>query len=185
MTLGEGNRVGRLPGPAPRLDIDDLIFRVRALAQAHPFSPRAYRYVNDMVARERTSQPVSDLGIWAGHAVTAGYCLRCVEEDEAGRVIDRPPQFLPDDLDEAATRIAGLIRTEGAEPYLLSPEDRLVEALDRLIGGEVERRLGHWEGTIDEDSWREIEEYLAWWVVKGYALRVAERFTPAPEGSQA
>lgn len=156
------------------LELEDLIFRTRALGQAHPFTPRVYRYVNAVVARERTTQPVPELGIWAGHAITAGYCLRRVEEEDTGSVAELIPGSLPDDLDGAATRIAELIRTEGAGPYLLYPEDHVVEALDRLIGGEVDRRLSHWEGTIDEDSWHEIEGYLAWWTIKGYALRIAD-----------
>ena len=167
------------------LELEELIFRSRALGQSHPFSPRAYRYVNQIIARERTSQPVPELGIWAGHAITAGYCLRRVEEDDAGGDVGEAPDSLPDDLDEAATTIAGMIRTEGAGPYLLYPEVRLVEALDRLIAGEIERRLGHWDGTIDEKSWRGIEEYLAWWVVKGYALRAAEGLVPEPSNDRA
>ena len=162
------------------LGIDELLFRARALGQAHPLSPRAYRYVNEIVARERTSQPVPEIGTWAGHALTAGYCLRRVEEDDTGRRTDVAPEPLPQDLDEAATRIAERLRTDGAEPYVLYPEPYVVEALDRLIAGEIGRRLAHWEGTIEEEAWRELEEYIAWWTVKGYALRVAEGLVPGP-----
>lgn len=157
------------------LDLDQLIFRTRALGQAHPFSKRAYAYVNRTVARQRLDQPIPELGIWAGHALTNGYCLRRVEEDEMGRVLGPEAGWLSDDLDEAATRLTALLRTDGAESYLLWPEERVTAALDRLIEGEVERRLTHWAGTINDEAWAEIAEYIAWWVVKGYALRVVEQ----------
>jgi hypothetical protein len=50
----------------------------------------------------------------------------------------------------------------------------VIEALDRIIAGEIERRLSHWEDTIDQQTWEELEDYIAWWVIKGYAMRVAE-----------
>lgn len=169
-------RLGKTDPDAERLDFEDLIFRARALAQAHPFSPHAYRYVNRIVARERTSQPVMELGIWAGHAITAGYCLRRTEEQDTGRTLEEPPEALGDDLDEAATRVAELLRTEGVGPYLLYEEERVVDALDHLIAGEIDRRLSHWQDQIDDESWHEIEEYLAWWLVKGYGLAVVDHF---------
>lgn len=173
------NALGKTSPGAQWLDFDDLIFRARALGQAHPLSPQAYRYVNRIVARERTSQPVEELGIWAGHAITSGYSLRRVEEQDTEETLEELPEALGEDLDEAATRVAELLRTEGAKPYLLYAEDRVVEALDHLIAGEIERRLSHWEGQIDDGSWHEIEEYLAWWVIKGYALAVVDHFLSA------
>lgn len=165
------------------LDLHSLIFRTRALGQTHPFTPRAYRYLNARVTQERKVQPAEELGIWAGNAITVGYCLRCVEESDVGRVIDAAPEQLPDDFDAAASHIAQLIRTEGAEPYLLYPEERVVEALDQLIMGELERRLGAQdaavEGRAGEGS-EDITEYLAWWVIKGYALRVADHLISEP-----
>lgn len=165
------------------LELEALIFRTRALGQTHPFTPRAYRYLNARVMRERKEQPVESIGIWAGNAITVGYCLRCVEEDDTGRIVDTPPEPLPDDFDAAASHIAQLIRTEGAEPYLLYPEEHVVGALDQLIMGELERRLGVQdavvEGRAGEES-EDITEYLAWWVIKGYALRVADHLVPEP-----
>lgn len=166
------------------LDLDTWIFRSRALGQAHPFTPRAYRQVNAMVMREREAQISEEIGVWAGHAITVGYCLRVVEEYHAGEVEADPAASasLPGDLDEASTYLAQLVRTEGAEPYLLSDEDHLVDALDRMIQGEVERRLGVREqSSLDDASWEQMEEYLAWWTIKGYALRVVERFLPEDE----
>lgn len=158
------------------LDIEPLVFRARALGQTHPFSPRAYRYLNDRVARERKAQPREELGIWAGNAITVGYCLRRVEEEDTGRLVDIAPEPLADDLDAAANHIASLIRTEGAEPYLLYPEEHVVAALDHIIMGELERRIGSQDAALDgrADASGDVVEYLSWWVIKGYALCVAD-----------
>lgn len=161
------------------VDLDDPVVRANALAQTHPYSPLAFRYVTSMIARERSSQPVEELGVWAGHALTAGYCLRRVEEDQLGRSLPVLPEDLPGDLDEAARHVAGLIRTEGAEPYLLLPEREVVTRMDRMIAVQIDRRAAHWRDLVSADSYAEICEYLAWWVIKGYALRVVEPvFTP-------
>lgn len=172
------------------LDLHELIFRARALVQTHPFSPRCYRYLNETIARERTSQPSPELGIWAGHGLTAGYCLRRVEETDTGQQPQSDGSELPRDLDAAATQVAGQIRTGEADAYMLYPEERVVTALDTMIAGEIERRLSHWDGTVDDDTWAELEEYVAWWVIKGYALRVADGLladevgsAPGPEGA--
>ncbi|HVM00724.1 MAG TPA: hypothetical protein VM324_15655 [Egibacteraceae bacterium] len=164
-------------------DLHELIFRTRALGQSHPFTPRGYRYLNARVAQERKTQPAEELGIWAGNALTVGYCLRCVEEQDVGRIIDTPPEPLPADFDAAASHIAQLIRTDGAEPYLLYPEEHVVAALDHLIMGELERRLGGLDAAVEGragESSADITEYLAWWVIKGYALRVADHLVPEP-----
>lgn len=155
--------------------MDDIVFRTRALAQAHPLSTAASTYVNATVTREKTEQPTTEIGIWAGAALTVGYCLRKVEEVD--RFGQHPPGVdAPDPavLDRTAQDIAGAIRTGTGGRYLLNPEDFVVDALDRLIAGEIDRRLEHWRDTIGPETEREIEEYLAWWVIKGYALRTAE-----------
>ncbi|MDP3983953.1 MAG: hypothetical protein Q8Q52_02960 [Acidimicrobiia bacterium] len=155
--------------------MDDLVFRTRALAQAHPLSAAASTYVNTTVARERTRQPAPEMGFWAGAALTVGYCLRKVEEVD--RFGHHPPAAREPDptvLDRTAQVIAGAIRTGTAERHLLNPEGLLVAALDRLIAGEIDRRLEHWRDTIPVEAERELEEYLAWWVIRGYALRAAE-----------
>jgi hypothetical protein len=56
----------------------------------------------------------------------------------------------------------------------LGDEDVTVAALDRIIASEVTRRLQNWREDIDDEAWAELEEYITWWAVKGYALRVAE-----------
>lgn len=162
------------------VDLDDWVVRARALAQTHPFRPVAYRYMKAAIQDERETQPAEEIAEWAGYALTVGYCVRAVEEDTGERRADAPPPDLPDDLEEATTHVAGLLRTEGAEPYLLSDEDAVVEALDRMIGGEIERRLGELGEGLDAESLAELEDYLAWWVIKGYALRTVERQVPLP-----
>ncbi len=162
---------------------ESRVFRARALAQAHPLSPGAHRYVNRVVARERTSQPQAEIGIWAGHALTTGYCLRAVSE--ADGLEDRLEPVVDDFdiLERASSGLAAAIRTTGAEHLHHLPEPVIVADLDEIIAGEIDRRLDHWKGTVDEATWRELEEYVAWWVIKGYALRAVE--TGAGLGAEA
>jgi hypothetical protein len=164
------------------LTAEDMAYRARALAQAHPLTHLARQLVDRSVAQQRMSQPVPEIGIWAGAAAIGGYCLRRVEESEVG--LDLQPaeeQLLPDldTLDETTSQIAAELRAEGAGGHMLADEDRNIDALDRIIASEVSRRLDHWKDDVDEAAWAELEEYLTWWVVKGYALRTAERATGA------
>ncbi len=160
-----------------------MAYRARALAQAHPLTALARRYLDAMVARERTSQPVPEIGIWAGAALLNGYCLRRVEEEENGVHLEVAPEpdTFPDleHLDQVAIDVAAALRTEGAGGHILGDEHMVVDALDDLVRSDVERRLDHWRDSIDDKAWAELEEYLTWWVVKGYALRVAETLTGA------
>lgn len=183
---GAAGSPGGAPGPADHgapghLTAEDLAYRSRALAQAHPLTHLARSYVDRAVAEQRTSQPIPEIGIWAGAAAIGGYCLRRVEESESGLEL-APADGEPPDLDaleEATSGIAADLRSEGGGGHLLGDEDRTVEALDRIIASEVSRRLDHWKDDVDQAAWAELEEYLTWWVVKGYALRVAERATGA------
>ena len=153
------------------------MFEARALAQSHPLTPLAKRYIDEAIAQQRLDQPVPEIGIWAGYALTNGYCLRRVEENAAGLVL-APPEGADVELkklDEEAERVAADLRGEAASRHVLQDEEAVIAALDRIIGGEVERRLDHWRDSIDDKAWAELEEYITWWVVKGYALRVAER----------
>jgi hypothetical protein len=164
------------------LTAEDMAYRARALAQAHPLTSLARQYVDRAVADQRTSQPVPEIGIWAGAAAIGGYCLRRVEESEVGLELTAADDAdLPDldALDEATSRIAAELRVEGAGGHMLGDEDRNIEGLDRIIASEVSRRLDHWKDDVDQAAWDELEEYLTWWVVKGYALRTAERATGA------
>lgn len=162
------------------LALDDIVFRTRALAQAHPLSRPAQAYLKRMVSEQQEQQPAPEFGIWAGYALTVGYCLRRVEESDADGTLAAPPG-LPVDLDELSTEIGDRIRTDQAEGLLFYPEPLVVSALDRIIAGEVERRLSHGSDQIDRDTFEQLEAYLAWWTIKGYALRVAEQVhDPAP-----
>ncbi|HEX2117961.1 MAG TPA: hypothetical protein VHF91_02160 [Acidimicrobiales bacterium] len=160
---------------------EDLAYRARALAQAHPLTALARQFLDRAVAEERTSQPMPEIGMWASAAALGGYCLRRVEETEAGMDLAATDDDLPDldALEEATARVAGELPEEGAGGHLLGDEDRTIEALDRIIASEVSRRLDNWKEDVDGAAWGELEEYLTWWVVRGYALRVAETVTGA------
>ncbi|HEX2272359.1 MAG TPA: hypothetical protein VHG90_00615 [Acidimicrobiales bacterium] len=178
---------GPPPGDGPAaagggvaLGAEELAYRARALAQTHPLTPLAKRYLDQAVAVQRTSQPVPEIGVWAGASLLCGYCLRRVEEDGAGLRLQAVEEGvdLPDheQLDQAAAQIAAELRTDDAGGHLLSRDpDAVIDALDRIIFSEVRNRLDHWKDSIDQKAWEELEEYITWWVVKGYALRVAER----------
>ena len=158
-----------------------LAFKARALAQSHPLTPLAKRYIDRAVADQRMSQPIAEIGIWAGYALTNGYCLRRVEEDAAGLVLGPSDSAEPDldRLEEEAGRIAADLRTDEGPRHILGDDRETIEALDHIIASEVERRLDHWRDSVDEAAWAELEEYITWWAVKGYALRVAEMATGA------
>ncbi len=160
-----------------------LVFEARTLAQGHPLTPLALRYVNRAIAQQRLDQPIVEIGIWAGYALTNGYCLRRVEEHATGLVLAAAEgvdlDLDLDRLDEEAARIAAELRGAEAGRHILGDEEETIAALDSIIAGEVERRLDHWRDSVDEAAWAELEEYIAWWVVKGYALRVAEMSTGA------
>ena len=163
---------------------EELSYRARALAQAHPMTPLAKRYLDQAVAVQRTSQPVPEIGIWAGAAILCGYCLRRVEEEDAGVRLEvvGEDDALPDleQLDETAGRVAADLRTDDAGGHFLTDDpDAVIDALDRIIFSEVQNRLDHWRESIDDKAGEELEEYIPWYVVKGYALRVAETLTGA------
>lgn len=151
---------------------EDAAFLARALAQTHPLSGAASRYVEQAVAQQRLEQSLPEIGIWAGAALIDGYCLRRVEEEDEGAV--PPSSDEPADLnalERTATRIAADVRTGALG------EEATIAALDRLIAAQADRRLEHWRDDVGEAAWAELEEYLTWWVVKGYALRLAEATT--------
>ena len=153
----------------------DLVFRTRALAQAHPLSSFGHRYMRWIVDRERGVQIHPDMGEWAGHALTVGYCLRKVEEvDVAGTHPATPEKTDLRAADESANEVATRLRTTGLGASALFPEAELIQTLDQLILGEIDRRLDQWRNTTTPEIWRQLEDYLAWWVIKGYSFRVVE-----------
>lgn len=165
---------------------EELAFKARALAQAHPLSEHARRFVNMVTGEQRTSQPLPEIGIWAGAAVIEGYCLRRVEEAEAvvevdGRALVEAIWLGTEEdgrreeiLEQATNQVAERLRTGAADSVFYAGSLRTEGALDRLIFSQVQRRLEHWRDTIDDAAWKELEEYITWWTVKGYALRCAE-----------
>jgi hypothetical protein len=156
------------------LTAKDLAYRARALGQAHPMTPLAKRFTDEAIAEQRRSQPMAEIGMWAGAAMLGGYCVRRVEESEAGFEAPVPQDIELSELDREVTRVADELRDGGPVPFLLGDADLVVETLDRIVASEVHRRLDNLEDNVDEGAWSELEEYLAWWVVRGYALRVAE-----------
>ncbi|MBW3643605.1 MAG: hypothetical protein KY447_11900 [Actinobacteria bacterium] len=165
---------------------EELAKRARALAQAHPLTPLARRYQQQTVTSEGASQPLAEIGIWAGAALLAGYCLRRVEESEAGLVLEAVERDSPvvegvDDLDELvarATEIASEVRA-GIGGHVLGGDERVIRALDLIVASEVDKRLHNWRENFDQPAWTEFEQYMTWWVVQGYAVRVAEMVTGA------
>lgn len=170
--------------PADGMNAEDMAYRARALAQAHPLTTVAKRYLDRAVEDQSRSQPLPEIGRWAGAALLTGYCVRRVEEEELGL---RPGDDVIavadlDELDETAARIAGELRDSGSAAVsrvTLGHETdqqaaRVVAALDRVVSSEVSRRLDNWRDSVDEKAWAELEDYICWWVVRGYALRAAE-----------
>lgn len=156
----------------------DIPFRARALAQAHPLTEQAAAYRESVIAIERSTQPMPEFADWAATAFLAGYCVRRVEEADAaeesmvafGRFVDDRDQ-----LGASAARVADDLRNgRPAGIDLLDPS--LIESvLDTIIASEIDKRREHWREHVSDKDWSVFEEYIAWWVIHGYALRAGER----------
>ncbi|MEO7119085.1 MAG: hypothetical protein ABIZ34_08955 [Candidatus Limnocylindrales bacterium] len=186
----------------------DLAFRARALAQAHPLSAAVQRIVNRAVAEERNTQAVAEAGVWAGSALTQGYCLRRVEEAHAGAGDVRVEPTCVDDGPVAVRAVdagrveASVVAARAVDAGTVSDlTDEALEAaavdvadavragrtsdltrtaLNLLVAAQVENRFEQWRDELDGAALGEIEQYITWWVVKGYSLRAAET---APAGA--
>lgn len=152
----------------------DLCFTARALAQTHPMTEAAARYRQDRFEEERTRQPVPELADWASTALLVGYCLRRAEERAAG--IDVLPAATADP--EAIVSACEVIRTGDPQVVTLLSAATTVAALDRLIASELDKRREHLREQLADDDWRELEDYIAWWVVHGYGVRATECSRP-------
>ncbi len=156
----------------------DIPFRARALAQAHPLTETALAYREAVIAVERKTQPLPEFSQWAATAFLVGYCVRRVEEaDAAEESAVAFGHFVEDHelLSASAARIADDLRNgRPAGTDLLDP-DGIESALDTVIGSEISKRTEHWREHVNDADWLVFEEYVAWWVVHGYALRAAER----------
>lgn len=165
------------------LKADEIAYRSRALAQSEPFTLLARRYLDKAMETERTEQP-GNFSIWANAAFTKGYCVRRVEEDDSAlEFVQSPDDAMPPAEDVAAKtdEIAGALRSDddALHQYLIADEDRLLDALDQIIGSEVRVRLDNASSPMSARARAELEDYLTYWVVKGYALRAAEQATGA------
>jgi len=163
---------------AAELDVDDLCFTARALAQSHPMTETSHHYRQACSERERWQQPVTELGDWAGTALLVGYCLRRSEEQRvhASQLADPPEPHSEIDLEEVAA-LSESLAVGDADSVTLLPATVTVAALDRIIASELDKRNEHLREQLDDGEWAELEDYIAWWVIHGYALRASERGT--------
>jgi hypothetical protein len=164
------------------LEAEQMAFAARALAQSHPFTPLAKKMVDAAMQEEREAQP-GDFAVWAVAALTKGYCVRRVEEDDAGLVLTGAGEdVLPEagEVQEAAVRIMSALQTPDAPlDFVLADPERLLEVLDRIIGSEVRNRLDNAPTNLSSLGRAELEDYLTYWVIRGYGLRTAELATGA------
>jgi len=80
----------------------------------------------------------------------------------------------PDDLALAIAAAAESLRAGKAERVTLLDPDATISALDRVIATELDKRREHLREQLDDQEWSELEDYIAWWTVHGYALRAVE-----------
>jgi hypothetical protein len=165
------------------LNADQVAYQARALAQSDPFTLLGRKILQEAMEKERKDLP-GNVSVWANSAFTKGYCVRRVEEDDAGHeFVAAPAESLPepDEVNEAADTIATALRsdTDDLHEHLLGDEDRLLDTLDQIIGSEVRNRLDNVSSTLSSRARIELEDYITYWVVRGYAVRVAELATGA------
>ncbi len=162
-------------GAADEGGVSDLCFAARALAQSHAMTEAAHRYRQECVESERSRQRASELADWAGTALLVGYCLRRTEEQRVGT--EPPAEAAPAGGEIDLVRVAALseaLRVGDADRVSLLPAQVTVAALDRIIATELDKRQEHLREQLDDEGWSELEDYIAWWVIHGYALRASE-----------
>ena len=176
--------------------VDDLCFTARALAQTHPMTEAAHRYRQRCHQTERARQPVTEPADWASTALLVGYCLRRAEEQRAGSesaaaeeqragTEAEPADAGLDHLAPAMAAVAESLRAGEAERVTLLAPAVTIAALDRVIATELDKRREHLREQLDDRQWSELEDYIAWWSVHGYALRAAETgLSPAPAAAE-
>jgi len=163
----------------------ELCFAARALAQSHPMTEPARRYQQHCFVTERDRQPLTDFADWATTALLVGYCLRRVEEEKAemapnvARCDEHGDGWSTDEshrrLAEAANTVAHQLRLGDADSVTLLDSPVILAALDRLIATELDKREENVREQLNQADWDDLEAYIAWWVVHGYALRSAEK----------
>ena len=154
--------------------VDELCFVARALAQTHPMTEAAHRYRQRCHETERSRQPVAEPADWASTALLVGYCLRRAEEQRARAEPVEADSAGPGDLAAAVAAAAESLRSGEAGRVTLLDSDITVSALDRVIATELDKRQEHLREQLDDQEWSELEDYIAWWTVHGYALRAVE-----------
>ena len=159
---------------APAVTVDDLCFTARALAQTHPMTEAAHRYRQQCHRTERSRQPAPEPADWASTALLVGYCLRRAEEQQATAKPASGRTEPAGDLSGAIAAAAESLRTGEAERVTLLDPAVVVSALDRVIATELDKRQEHLREQLDDAEWSELEDYIAWWTVHGYALRAVE-----------
>ena len=152
-------------------DVTDLCFAARALAQTHPMGEAPHRYRQECMERERERQRVAEPADWAGTALLVGYCLRRAEEQRASAERRDPTAGIDE---ERVAEVSEALRMGDADRVSLLPAAVTVEALDQIIATELDKRREHLREQLDDEAWSELEDYIAWWVVHGYALRASE-----------
>ena len=161
---------------------DQMAYRSRALAQSEPFTELARRLMSEWMQTERDAQP-GNFAIWANAAFTKGYCIRKVEEDDSELSFTvTPREDMPpvEHVVKTTDEMLGALRSDDSDisNILIADEDRLFDVLDQVIGSEVRNRTDN-AGTISSRARVELEDYITYWVVRGYALRAAEAATGA------
>jgi hypothetical protein len=165
------------------LSPEQMAFQARALAQSDPFTALARTVLQSAMEDERKVAP-GNASVWASSAFTKGYCVRRVEEDDAGHefvAASGDTVAAPEEVSAAADAIATALRTDSEElhEHLMADEEQLLEVLDQIIASEVGNRLENMNSVISSRARVELEDYITYWVVKGYALRAAELATGA------
>ena len=192
--------------------MSDLCFAARALAQSHPMTEVSHRYKQECFADERRRQPASELADWAGTALMVGYCLRRAEEQQVTKTQQIPEKQQiaarerastvgvereDDGFDvgtgaaaagevdaDAVADLSEALRSGDAGRVTLLQEGVTVAALDRIIATELDKRREHLREQLDDEAWSELEDYISWWVIHGYALRASERPSGRADGPQ-
>lgn len=158
--------------------VDELAFKARALAQAHPLSKAALAYRARLLNSERRDQPVPEIADWAASAFLVGYCVRRIEETERGMPVPIDDRELATIRQSEVKRFtSGLFADQSAA---LIDHAALVELLDRVIATEIGKRQEHVREQLDPAQWAEFEAYVSWWVVRGWATRAVERHLVDP-----
>lgn len=172
-------------GPDPAaLTAEDLAFRARALAQAHALTERALAYRAWRVGRDKAQHSIPELSTWAATAFLTGYCVRCVEESWPtanmslqaanlslqGKVLGATGSF-----EEWASRGSIFADSLARDPDTTLVEHRCVlDALDNVIGKEIDKRAEHVKEQVSGADWNDFETFIAWWVLHGYSIRSVE-----------